>query len=111
MYDRVLKLPRINGLTVHIDTWWKILEMRDQMKTTHTVQMSLASSPLEAGSSPTKNQILLGFCWDPVPVRAPKKIAGKIIAELIFMFYQFHVHVHVFIPNQRALGALSKFTC
>jgi hypothetical protein len=84
--------------------------MWDQMKTTHTVQMSLASSPLEAGSSTTKNEILLGSCWDPVPVRAPKKLAGKIIAELVFMSYQFHVHVHVFIPNQRALGALIKFT-
>jgi hypothetical protein len=82
------------------------------MKTTHTVQMSLASSlPLEAGSSTTKNEIRLGSYWDAVPVRAPKKLGGKIIAELIFMFYQFHVHVHVFIPNQRALGALSKFTC
>jgi hypothetical protein len=76
--DRVLKLPRINGLTVHIDTWWKMLEMWDQMKTTHTVQMSLASSlPLEAGSSTTKNEIRLGSCWDPVPVRAPKKLGGK----------------------------------
>jgi hypothetical protein len=84
--------------------------MWDQMKTTHTVQMSLASSPLEAGSSTTKNEILLGSCWDPVPLRAPKKLAGKIIAELVFMSYQFHVHVHFFIPNQRALGALIKFT-
>lgn len=107
MQDRVLKLPRINGLTVRIDTWWKILEMWDQMKTTHSVQMSLASSPLDAGSSTTENEILLGSCWDPclcVPLRNQWE-------KLQLNFYQFHVHVHVFIPNQRALGALSKFTC
>ncbi len=55
------------------------------MKTTHTGQMSLASSPLQAGSSTTKNEILLGSCWDPVPVRAPRKLGGKTIAELIFL--------------------------
>jgi hypothetical protein len=59
--------------------------MWDQMKTTHTVQMSLASSPLEAGSSTTKNEILLGSCWDPVPVRAPKKLAGKITCTSAFV--------------------------
>jgi hypothetical protein len=69
------------------------------MKTTYTVQIFLASSPLEAGSSTIKNEILLGSCWDPVPVRAPNKLPGKIIAELVCMFYEFHVHVHVFIKS------------
>jgi hypothetical protein len=79
------------------------------MKTTHTVQMSLASSPLEAGSSTTKNEILLGSCWDPMPVRAPRKLGGKIIAELVFL--SIPCPRARFIPNQRALGALSRFTC
>ncbi len=33
------------------------------------------------------------------------------MSQLAFMFYQSYTHVHVFIPNQRALGALSKFMC